>query len=72
LLVFSLSSHFAQDARSQEPKEWVTLFRRLLRIAKAAIKHRHVCCRSERSNSAPTGRILIKFDMYLFFEYWSI
>jgi len=47
------------------------IFRRVRKIAKSNYYLRHVCLsvrRSALNNSAPTGRILMKFGISLFLE----
>jgi len=49
----------------------LTLFRRVRKIAKSDNQLRHVClsvCLSARNNSDPTGRIFMKFDIWVIFE----
>jgi hypothetical protein len=47
------------------------IFRRVRKIAKSDYSLRHVClsvCLSAWNNSAPTGRIFMEFDIWVFFE----
>jgi len=51
------------------------LYRRVSKIAKSDCFFRHVClsvCPYALNNSAPTGRIFVKFDICVFFENLSI
>jgi len=45
----------------------VETFRRVRKMAKSDYWRRHICL-SECNNSVPTGRIIVKFDIWVFFE----